>query len=97
MRGNCAADQRFCFRYIHVDSTIPLLLISKFQVYSHLWLYSPVCVGPGWKPWRQVFSWYCSFYGEIPLFCGFRFPLFYMLDANLKLLLNGEVTVVFRE
>ena len=29
----------------------------KFQVSSHLlWLYSPVCVGPGWKPRRPVFS-----------------------------------------
>ena len=28
----------------------------KFQVSSHLlWLYSPVCVGPGRKPWRPVF------------------------------------------
>ena len=29
----------------------------KFQASSHLlWLYSPVCVGPGRKPRRQVFS-----------------------------------------
>ena len=29
----------------------------KVQACSHLlWLYSPVCVGPGWKPQRQVFS-----------------------------------------
>ena len=29
----------------------------KFQVSSHLlWLYSPVCVGPGRKPRRPVFS-----------------------------------------
>ena len=28
-----------------------------FQASSHLqWLYSPVCVGPGWKPRRPVFS-----------------------------------------
>ena len=29
----------------------------KFQASSHhLWLYSPVCVGPGGKPRRQIFS-----------------------------------------
>ena len=29
----------------------------KFQASSHLvWLYSLVCVGPGWKPRRLVFS-----------------------------------------
>ena len=32
-------------------------LNPKFQASSHLlWLYSPVCVGPGWKPQRPVFS-----------------------------------------
>ena len=32
-------------------------LKPKFQAYSLLrWLYSPVCVGPGLKPWRPVFS-----------------------------------------
>ena len=32
-------------------------LYPKFQASSHLlWLYSPVCVGPGRKPRRPVFS-----------------------------------------
>ena len=32
-------------------------LSTKFQASSHLlWLYSPVCVGPGRKPRRPVFS-----------------------------------------
>ena len=32
-------------------------LNPKFQAYSHLlWLYSPVCVGPGRKSRRPVFS-----------------------------------------
>ena len=32
-------------------------LNPKFQASSHLlWLYSPVCVGTGWKPRRPVFS-----------------------------------------
>ena len=32
-------------------------LNPKFQASSHLlWLYSPVCVGPGGKPRRLVFS-----------------------------------------
>ena len=32
-------------------------LNTKFKVSSHLmWLYSMVCVGPGWKPRRPAFS-----------------------------------------
>ena len=55
LRGNHKADQRLCFRYM--DSAIPLLLNPKFQASSHLlWLYSLVCVGPGRKPRRPVFS-----------------------------------------
>ena len=53
--GNREADQRLCFRY--TDSTIPLLSKSEIQASSHLpWLYSLVCVGPGKKPRRPVFS-----------------------------------------
>ena len=55
LRGNREADQRLCFRY--TDSTILYYLNPKFQASSHpLWLYSPVCVGPGRKPGRPVFS-----------------------------------------
>ena len=55
LRGNREADQRL-FRY--TDSTIPrYFLNSKFQASSRLvWLYSPVCVGPGRKLRRPVFS-----------------------------------------
>ena len=53
LRGNREADQRLCFRY--TDSTTPL--VSKSEVSSHLlWLYSPVCMGPGRKPRIPVFS-----------------------------------------
>ena len=35
----------------------PYFLNPKFQASSHLlWLYSQVCVGPGWKPRRPVYS-----------------------------------------
>ena len=55
LRGNRKADQRLCFRY--TDSTIPLLPNPIFQVSNNfLWLYSPVCVRPGRKPRRPVFS-----------------------------------------
>ena len=55
LRGNREADQRLCFRYS--DSTILYFLNPKFQASSHLlWLYSPVCVRPGRKPRRPVFS-----------------------------------------
>ena len=57
LRGNCEADQRLCFRY--TDEVVQFLyfLNPKFQASSHLlWRYSPVCVGPGRKPRRPVFS-----------------------------------------
>ena len=52
------AEQRLCFRC--TDSTARIVqslyfLNPKFQASSHLlWLYSPVCVGPGRKPRRPV-------------------------------------------
>ena len=55
LRGNREADQRLCFRYHIVQSLY--FLNPKFQASSHLlWLYSLVCVGPGRKPRRPVFS-----------------------------------------
>ena len=69
LRGNRKADQRLCFRY--TDSTIPLLPKSWDTIFNHfgselnpifqasihlIRLYSPVCVGPGRKPLRPVFS-----------------------------------------
>ena len=37
-------------------------LNPKFQAFSHLlWLYSPICVGPGRTPRRPIFSWRSSF------------------------------------
>ena len=47
--SNCTADQHLCFPY--TDSTILYYLNLKFQASNQLlWLYSPVCVGPGRKP-----------------------------------------------
>ena len=44
----------------------PYFLNVKFQASSHLlWLYSPVCVGPGRKSQRQVFSQRGSFFNQI--------------------------------
>ena len=55
LRCNRKADQRCCFRYTIVQCLY--FLNQKFHASRHLlWLYSPVCVGPGWKPWRPVFS-----------------------------------------
>ena len=46
---NRAADQRLCFCYI--DTVFPLLPKSEISAsIDLLWLYSPVCVGPGWIP-----------------------------------------------
>ena len=43
---------------VSLFSTIPLpkSKISSFCIFSHLWLYSLVCVRPGLKPGIQVFS-----------------------------------------
>ena len=55
LRGNREADQRLCFRSRIVQSLF--FLNPKFPASSHLlWLYSPVCVGPGRNPRRPVFS-----------------------------------------
>ena len=61
LRGYREADQRLCFRY--TDSTIPLLPKSATSSLCHLlWLYNPVCVRPGQKPRRSVFSQRGSYY-----------------------------------
>ena len=56
LRSNCAADQHLSFRFM--DNTIPVFYLNpKFQASRHLlWPSSPVCVGPGRKPLRPVFS-----------------------------------------
>ena len=51
LRSHCEADQHLCFRYS--DSTISLLPKSEI---SSLCLYSSVCIRPGRKPRRMVFS-----------------------------------------
>ena len=62
LRGNCAADEadeRLSFRYIDtcsdIDTFSAIHLLPKSKISHLLWLYSPVCVGPGWKRQRQVF------------------------------------------
>ena len=55
LHGIRKADQRLCFAFWKVQ--YHYFLNSKFQASSHLlWLYNPVCVGPGRKPRRPVFS-----------------------------------------
>ena len=45
-KNNGTADQRFCFRYIYVDSTIPLL--SKFEISSlYIAIFYAMSVQPG--------------------------------------------------
>ena len=55
LRGNREADQRLFFATRIVQSLT--FLNPKFKASSHLlWLYSPVCVGPGREPRGPVFS-----------------------------------------
>ena len=49
---NREADQRLCFRY--TDSPTPYMYFKPLAIL--MWLYSLVCVGPGRKPRRPVFS-----------------------------------------
>ena len=50
LRSNCVADQRIFFATQFYQN-------PKFHASSHLrWLYSLLCVGPGRKPRRPVFS-----------------------------------------
>ena len=50
------ADQHLIFAtYMYIEQ--PFFLNPKFPASSHLvWLHSPICVGPGQKPPKQVFS-----------------------------------------
>ena len=55
LRGNREADQRLGFAIRIVQFLF--YLKPKFNSCSHLlWLYSPVCVGPGRRPRKPVFS-----------------------------------------
>ena len=56
LRGNREADQRLCFFATRIVQSL-YFLNTKFQASSHLlWLYSLVCIGPGQKTRRPVFS-----------------------------------------
>ena len=62
-RGNREADQRLCFRYI--DSTIPLVPKSKISCLKlSSVIAQPVCVGPGRKSRRPVFSEQGSYFSD---------------------------------
>ena len=59
LRGNREADQRLVFATRIIESLY--FLNPKLQASSHLlWVHSPVCVGPGQKLRKPVFSQRCS-------------------------------------
>ena len=56
---SCAVTAQLISAFVFAIQIVQSLyyLNTKFQASSHLlWLYSPVCVGPGRKPERPVFS-----------------------------------------
>ena len=56
---SCAVTAQLISAFVFAKRVVQSLfyLNPKFQASGHLlWLYSPVCVGPGWKPRRPVFS-----------------------------------------
>ena len=79
LRGNREADQRLCFRYIEQSLCF---LNTKYQASSNLvWSYSPVCVGPGRKPRRRVFS-------QRGPYCSHSYLITSTRQANCSRLLN---------
>ena len=66
-------------------------LHPKFQVYSHiLWVYRPVCVGPGRKPRKPVFSQRGS---NTVLICCFFFTSVYYdvkMSKRARLIINAK-------
>ena len=66
-------------------------LYTKFQTSRHLrWLYSLVCVGPGRKPWRRVFSQRGS------ICVGENIPLWLLLRQNWwSVVMQWQLTQTF--
>ena len=63
---SCAVTAQLISAFVFAIRIVQSLyyLNPNFQAAKHLlWLYSPVCVGPGLKPRRPVFSERGSFYG----------------------------------
>ena len=91
--------QRLCFR--HTDSEIPLSSLStklhnyvnpKFQSSSHLLRrYSSVCVGPGRKPRRPVFSQRGSMVDGSKIETLRSHPLYFLYDLREFCLLIGSI------
>ena len=77
LRGNRDADQRLCFHYI--DSTIPLL--PQYEI-SSLYPSSVVCVRPGRKPRRPVFSQRGSKCFSLHTFVRLMTPIFWLHDVT---------------
>ena len=64
----CICENKLISVFVFATRILQFLyfLNPKFQASSHLlWLYSPVCVGPGQKPRRPVFSQRGSNYHEM--------------------------------
>ena len=85
LRGNREADLRLCLFAIRIVLSLSYLNL-KFQASSHLqWLYSPVCVGPGWKPRRPVFSERGSYKDYIKSSICQRFSIFAVDHISVSL------------
>ena len=81
LRGNREADQRLCFRYS--DSTIHLLPKSEISSLLSSSMAVPVCVGPGRKPRRPVFSQRGSLRLNLP-YCLQLIPLWSLTLSGIR-------------
>ena len=64
---SCAVTAQVISAFVFATRIVQSLyyINPKFQASSHLlWLYSPICVGPGRKPRSPVFSQRGSFYSK---------------------------------
>ena len=84
MQISCAVTAQLISAFVFAIRKVQSLyyLNPKIQASSHLlWLYSPVCVGPGWKPQRPVFSQQSSL-NMLVVACG-RWMVFFRFSSFL--------------
>ena len=83
---SCAVTAQLISAFVFAIRIVQSLffLNSKFQASNHLlWLYSPVCVGPGRKPRRPVFSERGSYLLHVSQFLGAKYVYVFVVKQNL--------------
>ena len=82
----CTVTAQLISAFVFATKIIPFLyfLNPKFQVSSHLlWLYNPVCVGPGRKLRRPIFSRHGSYLNSVQLTPGLSVMNLTRIQVNI--------------